>query len=54
VRAMADTVIVMRDGNVVEAGTTDQIFDAPKDPYTKALMAAALDMKADETGVVSM
>ncbi|MEQ8443671.1 MAG: ABC transporter ATP-binding protein [Alphaproteobacteria bacterium] len=54
VRAMADTVIVMRDGVVVEAGSTDQIFDQPKDPYTRALMAAALDMKADETGIVSM
>ncbi|MBO6838110.1 MAG: ABC transporter ATP-binding protein [Alphaproteobacteria bacterium] len=54
VRAMADTVIVMRDGKVVETGPADRIFDSPSDPYTKALLAAALDLKADESGVVAM
>ena len=53
VRAMAHEVLVMRAGRVVEQGPADAVFDAPKEPYTKALMAAALDMKADETGVVS-
>ena len=37
----------------VEFGSAEQIIDAPKDPYTKALMAAAFEMKADETGIVS-
>ncbi len=42
VRAMADEVIVMKDGQVVERGSTEEIFSDPKDPYTQALMAAAL------------
>jgi microcin C transport system ATP-binding protein len=45
VRAMADEVIVMRDGQVVEAGPTESIFDSPKSDYTKALMAAAFDLE---------
>jgi len=52
VRALSDDVIVMRDGKVVEAGDTEQIFDSPQDPYTRALMAAAFDLQADESGVV--
>ena len=45
VRAMADEVIVMRDGRVVEAGSTESIFDNPQTDYTKALMAAAFDLE---------
>ena len=41
VRAMADEVIVMKEGKVVERGCTEEIFADPKDPYTQALMAAA-------------
>ena len=41
VRAMADEVIVMKDGKVVERGATEAVFADPKDPYTRALMAAA-------------
>jgi len=54
VRALADDVIVLRAGKVVEQGPADAIFDNPKDPYTQALMAAAFEMKAVESGVVSM
>ena len=43
IRAMADTVMVMKDGVVVEEGKTAQIFDNPREPYTRELMAAALD-----------
>ncbi|MCE2482437.1 MAG: ABC transporter ATP-binding protein [Alphaproteobacteria bacterium] len=52
VRALADEVIVMRDGEVVEFGDARDIFDAPKAAYTRALMAAAFELEAVETGVV--
>jgi microcin C transport system ATP-binding protein len=45
VRAMSNEVIVMKDGKVVEQGPTERIFDAPEQPYTKALIAAAFAMK---------
>lgn len=35
---IADSVIVMRNGEVREKGEIHQIFEAPKDPYTKALL----------------
>jgi ABC-type microcin C transport system duplicated ATPase subunit YejF len=41
VRAMADYVIVMKDGHVVEQGFTSDIMDQPADLYTQRLMAAA-------------
>ena len=53
VRAVSHEIAVMRQGRVVEYGSAQQIIDDPKDPYTKALMAAAFELKADETGVVS-
>ena len=53
VRALAHEVLVMRRGRVVEQGPADTVFDNPRDPYTRALMAAAFEMKADESGVVS-
>ncbi|MEX2615380.1 MAG: ABC transporter ATP-binding protein [Alphaproteobacteria bacterium] len=53
VRALADHVIVMKDGVVVEQGPADVIFDNPSEPYTKALMAAAFDLEFDEQAVAS-
>jgi ABC-type microcin C transport system duplicated ATPase subunit YejF len=41
VRALADTVMVMKDGQVVEAGPTEEIFEAPCADYTRTLMEAA-------------
>ena len=52
VRALADEVIVMKDGKVVEAGAADDIFEAPKTAYTKALMAAAFDLEVANEGAV--
>ncbi len=46
VRALADQIIVMRDGQVVESGSTRQIFERPAKDYTRALMAAALNLEA--------
>ena len=40
VRYVADTVVVMYLGQVMEAGTTAQVFSAPHHPYTEALLAA--------------
>ena len=37
---LADHLVVMKDGVIVEAGSVDQIFNAPEHPYTKALLAA--------------
>jgi len=42
VRAMSHRVMVMKQGDVIEAGDANQIFDAPQTEYTKALIAAAL------------
>jgi len=43
----------MRAGRVVEQGTAREIFERPKDPYTRALLAAAFDLEAAPAGVVS-
>ncbi len=51
VRALADQVIVMKDGRVVEQGPADTVFDNPQEAYTKALMAAAFDLEFDERAV---
>ena len=53
VRAMSHHIIVMREGKVVEQGPSDEIFDNPREPYTRALMAAAFDLETSEEGVVS-
>jgi len=53
VRALANDVVVMRNGVVVEQGPADQIFDAPQTDYTKALLAAAFDLKARAGSAVS-
>ncbi|MCZ6814040.1 MAG: ABC transporter ATP-binding protein [Alphaproteobacteria bacterium] len=53
VRALADEVLVIKDGKMVEFGTADQVFENPKTPYTKALMAAAFDLAVTEGGIVS-
>jgi microcin C transport system ATP-binding protein len=53
VRSLSDYVIVMRDGVVVEQGTTDRIFHQPHEAYTKALMAAAFDLETAEDAIAA-
>lgn len=45
VRALSHDIAVMKDGRVVEHGPAEQIFTAPQEDYTKALLAAALDYR---------
>lgn len=54
VRALANEVIVMRLGKVVEQGPSAKIFDAPEQDYTKALMAAAFDLAAVDSDQVAV
>jgi len=52
VRALADRVIVMKDGRVVEEGPARAIFETPREAYTRALIAAAFEIEAVEGGAV--
>lgn len=46
VRALSHKVIVMKQGDIVEAGDADTIFEAPQTEYTRSLMAAAFEGRA--------
>ncbi len=50
VKALANELIVMRGGKVVETGPAAEVFAAPKADYTRALMAAAFNLEAVEAG----
>jgi microcin C transport system ATP-binding protein len=53
VRALANEVIVMRNGTVVEYGASEQIFRNPQSEYTKALIAAAFDISTAHPAAVN-
>ena len=53
VKALANDVLVMRNGKAVEYGPSEEIFARPKTDYTKALMAAAFRIETAEQGAVS-
>ena len=39
---MSDYIFVMKDGKIVESGPSNEVFDYPKQNYTKKLLSAAL------------
>ncbi len=53
VRALANDVLVMRGGKMIEYGPAERIFAAPQDDYTRALMAAAFAIETAPEGVVA-
>jgi microcin C transport system ATP-binding protein len=53
VRALANSIIVLRHGKVVEQGTARSVFSKPKTDYTKALLAAAFDLEATKGAEVA-
>ena len=54
IRALADEVLVMKDGRIVEQGAAEALFKQPKEAYTRALLAAAFSLEAVETDAVRM
>lgn len=50
VRGVADRVLVMRDGVVVESGATEAVFRDPQDAYTRRLVAAAAHRPREVAG----
>ena len=53
VRALANSIIVLRHGKVVEEGPARTVFAKPKTDYTKALLAAAFELEARRGGAVA-
>jgi microcin C transport system ATP-binding protein len=53
VRALANSIIVLRHGKVVEQGPAQTVFASPKTDYTKALLAAAFELEATSGPAVS-
>jgi ABC-type microcin C transport system duplicated ATPase subunit YejF/ABC-type microcin C transport system permease subunit YejE len=53
VRAMSHQVLVMRRGMVVEQGPAEAIFTAPREAYTRALLAAAFNIEPLDAGAVA-
>ncbi|MBI1301140.1 MAG: dipeptide ABC transporter ATP-binding protein, partial [Alphaproteobacteria bacterium] len=49
VRAMSHSIMVMKDGVVIEHGNAKDIFENPQEDYTKALFDAAMNLKARKT-----
>ena len=47
IRSMSDYIFVMKDGKIVESGLSNEVFDYPKQKYTKKLLSAALRYASD-------
>jgi peptide/nickel transport system ATP-binding protein len=54
VEQIADRVVVMQQGRIVEQGTRDEIFDRPQHPYTKTLLSAIPALEATGAGGVRL
>ena len=54
IRALCNHVIVMRNGKAVEEGPAQAIFANPKEDYTRALLAAALNLSVVKTAAVAV
>ncbi|KUL96773.1 microcin ABC transporter ATP-binding protein [Bosea sp. WAO] len=52
VRALSHRVLVMQNGKVVEEGQAEEVFSRPRETYTKALLAAALNLEPAEAAAV--
>jgi len=53
VAAMSSSLMVMKEGKVVETGAAADIFKSPKTAYTRALFAAAFNLEASPEAVVA-
>jgi microcin C transport system ATP-binding protein len=53
VAAMSSSLMVMKDGKVVESGPAAALFKSPKSPYTRALFAAAFNLETTPEGAVA-
>jgi microcin C transport system ATP-binding protein len=53
VRALANSIIVLRYGKVVEKGPAREVFANPQTEYTKALLAAAFELEATRGNAVA-
>jgi microcin C transport system ATP-binding protein len=52
IRALSHEVLVMHEGRIVERGPAAQIFERPREAYTRALMAAAFSLEPVDDAVV--
>ncbi len=53
VRALANSILVLRHGKVVEQGPSQEVFANPKTDYTKALLAAAFELETTPADAVA-
>ena len=54
VEQVADRVVVMREGGIVEQGSRDAVFDQPREEYTRSLLSAIPALESTETGGVRL
>jgi len=53
IRSIADHIIVMRDGKIVEQGDCEDVLENPKTNYARALVKASFDLTSDVSGIVN-